>query len=218
MKNQIRLISTLCFFMISVNAFCQSDKTEVDSINENYPISLVSFSDFKSLVSEIEDHRSQRLISLDTFLKMSNEPNTIILDTRSKYRYDRKHLKNAIHLEFTEFTQANLERLIPDKNTRILIYCNNNFDGDQIDFASKVAVITVNNKNEDGEILPNRKPIMLALNIPTYLNLYGYGYREVYELYELVNVGDKRIEFEGTQVLKTYRVEHLNLIKIESKE
>ena len=41
---------------------------------------------------------------------------------------------------------------------------------------------------------------MLALNIPTFINLYGYGYRSIYELDELVNVHDTRIEFEGTMV------------------
>jgi hypothetical protein len=41
---------------------------------------------------------------------------------------------------------------------------------------------------------------MMALNIPTYVNLYGYGYRNVYELHELVNVNDPRITFEGTIV------------------
>ena len=41
---------------------------------------------------------------------------------------------------------------------------------------------------------------MLALNIPTYINLYGYGYRNIYELDELVNINDKRIKFEGTEV------------------
>ena len=39
---------------------------------------------------------------------------------------------------------------------------------------------------------------MMALNIPTYVNLYGYGYKNVYELNELVNVKDSRIEFEGS--------------------
>jgi hypothetical protein len=39
---------------------------------------------------------------------------------------------------------------------------------------------------------------MLALNIPTYINLYGYGYRNVYELNELINVSDPSIKFEGT--------------------
>jgi hypothetical protein len=44
------------------------------------------------------------------------------------------------------------------------------------------------------------KPLMMALNIPTYINLYGYGYRNVYELHELVNVNDRRISFEGSIV------------------
>ncbi len=41
---------------------------------------------------------------------------------------------------------------------------------------------------------------MMAINIPTYVNLYGYGYRNVYELDELVSVRDPRIEFEGSVV------------------
>jgi hypothetical protein len=41
---------------------------------------------------------------------------------------------------------------------------------------------------------------MLALNVPTYVTLYGYGYRNVYELDELVKVSDPRVTFEGTVV------------------
>ena len=44
---------------------------------------------------------------------------------------------------------------------------------------------------------------MMALNIPTYINLYGYGYHNVYELNELVNVNDPLIIFEGTIVEQT---------------
>jgi hypothetical protein len=32
----------------------------------------------------------------------------------------------------------------------------------------------------------------MALNIHTYINLYGYGYKNVYELSELVGVYDGR--------------------------
>lgn len=39
-------------------------------------------------------------------------------------------------------------------------------------------------------------------NIPTYINLYGYGYRNIYELDELVEMNDPRLEFEGTNFLK----------------
>ena len=164
---------------------------------KNYPKALVDYNDFKNLVNDVEKHRLERLISLDNFLEMSKEKNVVILDSRSDSRFNRKHLKWAIHLDFTNFTQENLKKLIPDPNTKILIYCNNNFEGDQVDFASK---ISLPKNNAETQITSNRKPIMLALNIPTYINLYGYGYKNIYELDELVNVNDKRIKFEWTVV------------------
>jgi hypothetical protein len=166
----------------------------------NVPPAKVSFEDFKQLVLEVEDHRKQRLIDLDTFLKMSKQKGVVILDTRSDFRYNRKHVKGAIHLDFTDFTQSNLAKLIPDTETTILIYCNNNFDGDEIDFATKRATPRLQSQRQFA-----LKPIMLALNIPTYINLFGYGYQNVFELSELVNVNDKRIEFEGTVVKKMNR-------------
>lgn len=166
-----------------------------------FPPSLVSFEDFKALVSEVEAHRAQRLVNLDTFLKMSREPKTIIFDARSDFRFGRKHLAGAKHLSFSDFTAENLERLIPDRRTRILIYCNNNFEGDPVDFATKVAPrFDEPPAPRESQILGNRKPVMLALNIPTYVNLYGYGYRNVFELGELVSISDPRIRFEGSVV------------------
>lgn len=164
---------------------------------EHYPKALVDYNDFKNLVSKLEKRREDRLVSLDVFLKMSKEENVVILDSRSDFRFNRKHLKGAIHLDFTDFTQDNLLKLIPDTNTKILIYCNNNFNGDPVDFPSKMYVPE---KKIETQILSNRKPIMLALNIPTHINLYGYGYKNIYELDELVNVNDSRITFEGTEV------------------
>jgi len=162
-----------------------------------YEKALVDFDAFKSLVAEVEAHRAKRLVDLETFLKMSKAKNTVIFDSRSDFRFGRKHLKGAIHLDFTDFTQANLAALIPDPNTTILIYCNNNFSGDQVDFATKMFVPR---PAPETQILSNQKPIMLALNIPTFINLSGYGYKNVYELNELVSVNDTRIAFEGTVV------------------
>ena len=48
--------------------------------------------------------------------------------------------------------------------------------------------------------IPVTKQSNMTLNVPTYINLYGYGYRNVYELDELVNVNDRRISFEGSIV------------------
>ena len=166
-----------------------------------YPKARVSFEEFKGLVAEVENHRASRLIDLETFLAMSKEPGVLILDTRSAFRFERIHLKGARHLAFTDFTQDNLAKVIPSFDTKILIYCNNNFDGNPIDFASKIAVPRpAPDRAITNQLAAQAKPLMMALNIPTYINLYGYGYRNVYELHELVKVTDPRITFEGSIV------------------
>jgi len=190
MKSRLVLISAM-FFVVNA-AFAEST---------NYPRAKVSFDDFKSLVAAVETHRASRLVDLGTFLKMSKEPGVIILDTRSTFRFDRLHVKGARHLSFTDFTQSNLEKAIPSFETTILIYCNNNFDGNQTDFASKIALPGARpDRAAAAQFAAQAKPLMMALNIPTYVNLYGYGYRNVYELNELVDVSDPRIAFEGTVV------------------
>jgi rhodanese-related sulfurtransferase len=167
----------------------------------NYPKAKVSFDDFKGLVAEVEAHRASRLIDLNTFLKMSKEEGVVILDSRSDFRFDRIHLKGAKHLAFTDYTQDNPQKLIPNPEAKILIYCNNNFDGNQMDFATKAFVPRANSDRALAtQFAAQAKPLMMALNIPTYINLYGYGYRNVYELNELVKVNDPRIAFEGSIV------------------
>lgn len=186
------IAAVLLSVMVATNGMAQ---------NKNYPKAKVSFEDYKALVAEVEPHRASRLIDLNTFLKMSQEPGVIIFDSRSTFRFDRIHLKGAKHLSFTDFTQDNLAKVIPSFETKILIYCNNNFDGNQTDFATKIA----RPRPKPGSALTTQfasqeKPRMMALNVPTYINLYGYGYHNVYELNEFVKVNDPRISFEGTIV------------------
>jgi rhodanese-related sulfurtransferase len=161
------------------------------------PSTLVNYSDLQELVDLVKPHREQRLVALDEFNQMKLDENTIILDARSKEMYDAKHVKGAIHLEFSEFTQETLDALTGGNRTkRILIYCNNNFITDEQQmlqdryFMSKAARTPP----------PFMSELTLALNIPTYINLYGYGYQNVYELNELVVTSDPRIEFEGTSI------------------
>lgn len=187
--------------------------------NTEQPKPFVDYSAFGSLVQEVEKHRAERLVSLDDFLAKSKEDNTIILDTRSKAMYDLKHVKGAIHLNFSDFTQFALDEMLAEyagKNSQILIYCNNNFTdiGNTIQL-NELEVINMDmafvSKSRAPEIskpqkksrtsqttLPQNNNLTLALNIPTYINLYGYGYQNVFELNELVDVKDSRIEFEGS--------------------
>ena len=186
-----KIIPLTMLIILNMTAFAQ--KASVISLQTKLPASKVDFDAYENLVKEVKEYRKQRIVALNEFLSMSAEKNTVILDTRSTEMYQRKHLKGAIHLNFSDFTQDNLQRLIPLPNTRILIYCNNNFDNDPIVFATKSYTPRLG--------FSSRKSITLALNIPTFINLYGYGYRNVYELGDLVP-GFYSNLFEGTDVPK----------------
>ena len=124
------------------------------------------------------DHRAQRRISEAEFMRLAADPETLVLDARSKEKFDQLHVKGAINLSFPDITVDSLERTIPDKNRRILIYCNNNFANAP-------------------EAFPTKMP-SAALNISTYIALYNYGYRNVYELAPRIDIKSSRLEFEGT--------------------
>ena len=158
---------------------------------------LVNFDDYMALMTEVEPHRAERLVSLDRFNELAAQPHTIILDFRSQAQYEAKHVKGAVHLDFTEFTQATLDSLIPDNSMNVLIYCNNNFLSDLKLY--KEDYYFQSKKAEPYELNDYRK-LTLALNVPAYINLYGYGFKNVYELAETVYVMDPRIQFEGTAV------------------
>lgn len=160
--------------------------------------SLVDYDSYEKIVLEVKEHRAERLISTDEFVEMSKMDDVVILDTRSKAMYTAKHIKGAIHLNFSDFTQDNLEDLLPSRDVKILIYCNNNFADDPKFFASKIYVGPEPLKSTD--VSSPMSAVTMALNIPTYINLYGYGYKNVYELSELISVFDKRIKLEGTEL------------------
>lgn len=161
--------SMLFFFAFHCSSFAQN----------NTP-ALIDTPGFERVSQEAFQHRRQRLVDLQTFLALSTQENTIILDTRSAAAYAKKHLSGAVHLNFSDFTASKLAALVPDKNTRILIYCNNNFADDPGNFPTKSAP--------------------LALNIPTFINLYGYGYTNIYELKDLLSVKNPQLSFKGTGV------------------
>ncbi|MEO1857201.1 MAG: rhodanese-like domain-containing protein [Rubritalea sp.] len=174
MRLQIILLAMLAAAVVA------DEEVKIQPIKSNQPISKVDYPGFSQMTKEVESHRSTHLVKVEKFMKMAGEQNTIILDTRSARNYAGRHIAGAVHLNFSEFSEEKLAKLIPDKETRILIYCNNNFKDDPTTMVLKSAP--------------------LALNIPTFINLYGYGYKNVYELSDYLSVKDARLEFEGTQV------------------
>jgi phage shock protein E len=125
-------------------------------------------------------HRADHRLSEAEFIRMGQEPGTVILDARSREKFAELHVEGAINLSFPDIAVASLASLLPDKSVRILIYCNNNFSGAEGPFPSK---------------LPSA-----SLNLPTYVALYDYGYRNVYELGPLIDIGATAIVFAGSAV------------------
>ena len=135
----------------------------------------IDYAGFMDLTGEVFELREERLVSMETFNAMASEPDTLILDARSRYAFEMGHIKGAVNLPFSDFTDEKLAKVIPSKDTRVLIYCNNNF-------------------SDDAEPIPLKR-ISLALNIPTFINLYGYGYENIYELGVLTETTNPDVEW-----------------------
>lgn len=132
---------------------------------------------YLQVAQEAAAHRETHRLTEAEFIAMSREPNTIILDARSAEKYAELHIKKAVNLSFPDITVDSLAQLFPDKNVRILIYCNNNFANAPKAFPTKRADA--------------------SLNISTYISLYSYGYKNVYELGPLVEIEKSKLKFES---------------------
>ena len=70
--------------------------------------------------------------------------------------------------------------MIPGKDTRVLIYCNNNFENEPVAFPLKAPAA--------------------SLNLYTFNALYSYGYRNVYELGPLIDIRTSKLPFVGAMM------------------
>jgi len=133
----------------------------------------IDYAGFKALTVSVEDYRRDRLVGWDAFATAARKPGVLILDARSADDYRAGHIRGAVNLPFTDFTAGSLARIIGDPERPVLIYCNNNFS--------------------NNERPVQLKSVRLALNIQTFVNLVGYGYRNVRELNEVVDFNDPKV-------------------------
>lgn len=152
-----------------------AEKTRTAKAVINNP--AIDMNGYLAVAAEAAKHRESRRLTEDDFIEMSREPGTIVYDARSQEKYNELHIKGAINLSFPDITVDSLKATFPDKNARILIYCNNNFVGEQRAFPTKA--------------------MTASLNLSTYIALYSYGYRNIYELGPLLDVKTSKLEFEG---------------------
>jgi len=169
MKHRVHVL-TFIILALSAITFAQS--------KQPIPNPAIDMKGFLRISAEAAKHRETRRLTEEEFIRMSREPGTIVLDARSKEKYDELHIKGAINLSFPDITVDSLKTLLPDLNTHILIYCNNNFQNAERPFPTKMAPA--------------------SLNLSTYISLYTYGYRNVYELGPLLDLKQSKLEFEST--------------------
>jgi len=138
----------------------------------------IDMSGYLAVASVAAAHRESHRLSEEDFLRFARMPGTILLDARGREKYDELHLAGAVNLSFPDIAVETLRGMIPDRSTRILIYCNNNFVNADRPFPTKLPVA--------------------SLNLSTYIALYSYGYRNVWELAPQVDPADSLLVFEGT--------------------
>ena len=153
--------------------FAGSTADRKDSI----PNAAIDMAGYLKVAEEPAKHRESRRLTEADFIRMSREEGTIVLDARSKEKYDLLHIKGAINLSFPDIAVESLEKTLPDKSARILIYCNNNF-------------------RNALEAFPTKSP-RASLNLSTYIALYSYGYRNIYELGPQIDPKDSKLPFES---------------------
>ncbi|MGA7933113.1 MAG: rhodanese-like domain-containing protein [Kovacikia sp.] len=147
---------------------------------EAIPNRLIDYGKFREIVLQASQERESKRLTEAQFMTMMKEKSIVLLDARSESRYALRHIKGAVNLPFTEFTEQSLAAIIPSKDTKILIYCNNNFEGSPIAFATKAPAA--------------------SLNLSTYTSLKAYGYSNVFELGPLLSLSTTKIPFEGKEV------------------
>ena len=167
----------LAFFFVT---FCLAGT--VLAQKDAIPNPAIDMKGYLKLANDAAKHRESRRLTEEDFIEMSRERGVVILDARSKEKYDELHIAGAINLSFPDITVASLDSMLPDKNARILIYCNNNFKNAERPFPAKAAVA--------------------SLNISTYISLYTYGYRNVYELGPLLDIKTTKLNLIPTAVAK----------------
>jgi len=152
--------------------------SEEPHVKDPIPNRLIDYPSFLKNAEVVGKMREQRRLTEDEFLQAMKDPGVILLDARSAEKFALLHIKGAVNLSLPDMTETELAKVIPRKDSKVLIYCNNNFENEPVAFASKRA--------------------RASLNIHTFNVLHNYGYTEVYELGPLLNTDTSRLSFEGT--------------------
>ncbi len=169
-----KILAICALLSLSVPAAAQNEGKAAGS-------PLIDFSTYGKLTRKVEPYRQKRLLTLSAFMARVQNKDVLLLDARSERAFNEGHIEGAINVPLPDFTAEKLAEIVGDNPDReILIYCNNNF---------------INNVRP----VP-MKSQPLALNIGTFINLYGYGYKNVYELGEAIDMNAPEVKWVKSNI------------------
>ena len=73
----------------------------------------IDIAGYLSISRQAVDHRETHRLSESAFIRLSREPGTVVLDARSRQKYDELHIKGAINLSFPDIAITTLRSAIP---------------------------------------------------------------------------------------------------------
>ena len=80
---------------------------------------------FLALVNEAKRH-IQEVSVAETRARVAADPKVVLLDVREDHEWQAGHAAEAVHLG-KGILERDLEKLYPDKNTEIVMYCGGGF-------------------------------------------------------------------------------------------
>ncbi len=75
---------------------------------------------FEALLNE-KLNKTVPIIKVKT---VNNTTDYLFLDTRELHEFETSHIKNAIHIGYNSFDIQQTKKIIPNKNTPIILYCS----------------------------------------------------------------------------------------------
>ena len=173
----VRLAVTRTALALALALMCLTCSLHALDGDFTKPNPRINYTAFLVQATAAQQVRETHRLSEERFIEVGRSPGVVILDARSKERYDQLHIQGAINIPFPDLSEATLAKMLPDKNQVILIYCNNNFVNAPKAFPAK--------------------RLEASLNIPTFITLHSYGYTNVFELGPLLDVTTTQIPFVG---------------------
>lgn len=155
----------------------RADESRQESVLQTHVSRPLTVDEFRAALPEKAEE-----LDMDGFLKLKEAKEVVVLDVRSKEKYERRRLKGSLNAPLTDLTEKNLPQLAPDKETPVVLVCDYSFQ-------------------------PVR---MIAMTLQAYPVLKANGYKNIHRLnlWHDRNGGgmrdekaqEKLLEFEGTDV------------------